>query len=251
MSQTLRYIRRANAATPAFSGFFPTVGKVQEKEKLIRLDPLSLFFIAFAIFTEIAVVVATNAAPDVVAINQKYLIIGGAGAVFAPILIGGYFYDPKELGPISRPLYKGKRELFPDIALLAAVFGFTLTGIADYIFTHGGFFPTLSFWNQITPRLTFANGGVIEEFVFRAIVYGLVNRISPGILYNKGFTMLVLSPLDAGFFTVYHLWAYSSKLALDIVFTEGYILSATYTLNKWPLWVVMGIHFAINYSVAP
>jgi hypothetical protein len=254
VSQTLRYIRRAaGVRTHAFQDLLPQVKGAQgDKEKIVRLDALSLFMIAFAVFNSLAVVVSTNSAADVVAINYKYLIIGVVGVVFAPILVGKYVYDLKELGPISRPLYRGKREVFPDVALLTGIVAFFAAGIADYVFTHGGFFPTLSFWSQITPRLTFGAGGIYEEFVFRFLVFGLANRFAPGAIQNRAFSLLVLAPLDAGLFTAYHLWAYAgSKLALDIVATEGYILAATYVLPKWALWVVMGVHFFINYTVAP
>jgi hypothetical protein len=254
MSQTLRYINRLQKARSvnAFDNLLPTVKGEGDKEKIIRLDALSLFMISFAIFNSLAVIVSTNSAADVVAINYKYLVLGGAGVIFAPILIGGYFYNLKELGPISRPLYRGKREVFPDVALITGIAAFFAAGIADYGFTHGGFFPTLSFWSQLTPRLTFGSGGIYEEFIFRAVVFGAVNRFAPGSIQNRAFSLLVIAPLDAGLFTAYHLWAYvGSKLALDIVATEGYILAATYVLPKWALWVVMGVHFFINYTVAP
>jgi hypothetical protein len=241
----------------------------QRREKdtahILRLDPISLFLIFYALTSFIAIIVFTNTpivlfgpSTDLGTLAANYLLITAPVAAFAPLLVGSYLYDYKQLGPILRPVTFGKglgRQSFPDVAIIGMLAGLlTIAGI-DYVFTYGGFTPTLSFWNTLTNKIAYADGGVFEEFIFRLVIFGTVNRF-PGLgkvlLGNPALFFVVAAPLDSFAFVLYHLKVYAaSTLALNIVFLESYVLCGTYRVLKYPLWVVMIMHAAINWTSTP
>jgi len=201
----------------------------------------------------IALYVFSPGFTDLTTQATKYVIIAVVAATFAPILVGGYFY--KEWGPITRPIFykRNKKSEFPDIALIVGVIGgFATVGLMDTLLTNFGFFPTLSFWNTLTPQIFYSAGGIIEEFVFRGVFLGTVYHFAPSLMENRLVYVAFTGPLDAGVFGVYHLLVYaSSEVALDLVVAEGYILTLDYRFLKYPLWVPMVLHAALNWTAAP
>jgi membrane protease YdiL (CAAX protease family) len=255
---------RRSRKVQAWLQTLPSFQKEPDKH-IIRLDPIALFLIFFAVTSFVLVIVLTNTpiliagpATDLGSIAVNYLLITAPIAGFAPLLVGSYFYDIRELGPILRPVTWGKklrRESFPDVAILGLISALGLVVVLDYFGTYGGFAPTLSFWNTTTNKIVYADGGIFEEFIFRAVIYGTINRF-PGVgkvllgnpLVFFGFT----APLDCATFVIYHLKVYAnSTLALSLVFGEAYILNGTYRVLRYPLWVVMLAHGAINFAAPP
>ncbi len=243
----------------------PSLQKPTDTEHIIRLDPIALFLIFFAVTSFVLVIVLTNTpiniagpATDLGGIAVNYLLITAPIAGFAPLLVGSYFYDPRQLGPILRPVTFGKkfrRESFPDVAILGIVAALAVVTVIDYAGTYGGFTPTLSFWNTTTNRIVYADGGIFEEFIFRAVIYGTINRF-PGVgkvlLGNLPVFFVFTAPMDCLAFVIYHLKVYAnSTLSLTLVFGEAYVINSTYRILRYPLWVVMVIHGVINYAAPP
>lgn len=223
-----------------------------DREVKPRLDPISTFLLFGAMGSIIALYVFTPGFSDLTTQATKYVIILAAAVIFAPILLGSYIF--REWGPIIRPLYHGnaKKPFLPDIALIGAIAGFAAISAADFILTNFGFSPTLSFWNSLTPQIFYASGGIIEEFIFRCVFFGTVNRFMPGLLKNPAAFLVFTGPIDSGIFTVYHFLVYAtSRVALDLVFVEGYIIAVDYRALNYPLWVAMLIHGAANWVSAP
>lgn len=245
----------------------PTVREpTKDQTRLIRLDPIALFLILYAVFSFLLIIVLTNTpftvfgpTTDLGSLAANYLLFFAPIAGFAPLLVGNYIYDPRQLGPILRPVTWGRklrRERFPDVAILGIVASLGLIVVLDYYLqTYGGTLPSLSFWPTLTNKIAFSDGGIFEEFAFRGVLYGVINRF-PGL--NKyllqsyvGF-FLVTAPLDVAGFVIYHLRAYAnSTLSLAMVATEAYIINGTYRVLKYPLWVVMVIHAILNFAAAP
>ncbi len=231
------------------------IQKPGDPTRVIRLDPIAIFLLFYALAAMIGVIVFTSGASDVVTYANKYLVITAATAGFAPLLVGTYFYDPRQVGPILRPITFGhfpRKETFPDVAIIGLLTGYISVLGVNYVFTYGGFTPTLSFWNTLTNKVFYSSGGIFEEFIFRAVFYGAVNRFVPGLLKNKAAFFLFAAPLNSVAFTLYHVVVYfNSTLALNIVFAEAYVLNSTYRALRYPLWVVMILHAAINWTSTP
>ncbi len=223
--------------------------------KIIRLDPISIFLMFFALAAMIGVIVFTQGAPEVVQFANKYLVITAATAGFAPLLVGTYFYDPRQIGPILRPVTWGtllRGDKFPDVAIIGLLTGYMAVVGVNYGLTYGGFQPTLAFWNTLTNKIFYASGGIFEEFIFRAVLYGTVNRFAPQLLANNTIFFLFTAPLNSTAFALYHVVVYAnSTLALDIVWLESYVFNADYRILKYPLWVVMVLHAAVNWTSTP
>jgi hypothetical protein len=232
---------------------------------IIRLDPPAIFLMLYALFSFIAVIVFTNTpivifgpSTDLGTIAANYLLITAPVAAFAPLLVGSYIYDPRELGPILRPVVWGKgfkRESFPDVAIIGIFVTLLAVVGVDYVFTYGGFSPTLSFWNTLTNKIVYSDGGIFEEFIFRAVFYGALNRF-PGVgkyLLGNWFVFLgVTAPANVAAFLIYHLKVYAtSTLALTLVAAEAYLINVTYKGLKYCLWAVMVIHAVINWTSSP
>lgn len=226
----------------------------QMEKKIIRLDPISIFLILLATAVFIGILIAEPGYTDLVVYTQRYFLIMGLGAILALIGVGKYIYNISELAPITRPVLYGPkkhRNKFPDIALISIFVGFAAIGVTDYLITRTGFFPTLSFWTNLTPRMFYGAGGIYEEFVFRTVIYGTINRFFPYGIRNPAFSALFIAPLDSGIFTEYHIWAYAnSKIALDMVFSTAYILNIQYRGTRYCLWAGMVLH-AVNNILAP
>jgi hypothetical protein len=225
----------------------------------------------YAVFSFIAIIVLTNtplglivsglfgpATTDMATIAANYLLITGPVAFFAPLLVGNYIYDPRQWGPILRPVVWGRglrRSRFPDITIIGLFSGLATIVALDYALTYGGFVPTLSFWNTLTNRIVYSDGGIFEELIFRLVFYGTINRF-PGVgrvlLDNPVGFLAITAPADSAAFLIYHLKVYaSSTLSLSLVFAESYVLNLTYRGLKYPLWVVMVMHALINWAAAP
>lgn len=219
----------------------------------------------YALFSFIAVIVFTNTpivifgpTTDLGTIAALYLLITAPVAAFAPLVVGAYFYDPRELGPIFRPVTWGKgfkKESFPDVTIIGIFLTLLAVAGVNYALTYGGFSPTLSFWNTLTNKIVYSDGGIFEEFIFRAVFYGALNRF-PGVgkyLLGNWFLFLgVTAPADVATFVIYHLKVYAnSTLSLTLVAAEAYLINVTYRGLKFPLWAVMVIHAAINWTSSP
>lgn len=229
--------------------------KPGDPARVIRLDPIAIFLLFFALAAMIGVIIFTSGASDVVTYANKYLVITAATAGFAPLLVGAYFYDPRQIGPILRPVTFGhfpRKETFPDVAIIGVFVAYIVVLGVNYAFTFGGFTPTLSFWNTLTNKIFYSSGGIFEEFIFRAVFYGTINRFAPQLLANKAAFFLFTAPLNSAAFTLYHVVVYNnSTLALNIVFVEAYVLNSTYRVLRYALWVVMVLHAAVNWTSTP
>src|SRR6266487_2257805 len=98
LSYTERRLRRIEA--------WPQLKQITSRSDphhLIRLDPLSVFLLFYAVAVMIALYVFSLGFTDLTTQATKYVIIAVVAATFAPILVGGYFY--KEWGPITRPIF--------------------------------------------------------------------------------------------------------------------------------------------------
>lgn len=226
----------------------------EDEKKIIRLDPISVFLLLLATSVFIGILIQSgNQYTDLVSYTQKYFLIFGLGAIFALVGIGKHFYNFGELAPITRPVFdkKGRKKLVPDVALISIFLGFIAIGVTDYLITRFGFFPTLSFWTNITQPAFYAAGGIYEEFVFRVVVYGTVNRFFPYGLKNPLISVLFIGPVDSGIFALYHTWAYAnSRIALDMVWMNSYVLTVQFRGTRYCLWVCMVLH-AVNNILAP
>lgn len=258
----LPYIERRHLRVQAWLDSLPQLQKETGQKHIIRLDPGSVFLIFYALFSFVAIIVLTNTpiiigavSTDLGNVAANYLLITAPVAAFAPLLVGSYLYDPRQLGPMLRPIIWRKRNVFPDVAIIGTLVGLLSIAAIDYTFTYGGFTPTLSFWNTVTNKIAYSDGGIFEEFIFRLVVYGAINRF-PGVgnvLLGNPFAFLIFTaPLDSAAFVIYHLKVYaSSTLSLNIVAGEAMVLNVGYRILKYALWVVMLIHGGANFAAAP
>jgi hypothetical protein len=219
----------------------------------------------YALFSFVAVIILTNTpivifgpTSDLGSIAANYLLITAPVAAFAPLLVGSYIFDPRELGPILRPVTWGKgfkRQSFPDVTTIGILLTLLAVASIDYALTYGGFSPTLSFWNTLTNKIVYSDGGIFEEFIFRLVFYGAINRF-PGVgkylLGNWFLYLAVTAPVDVASFVIYHLKVYAtSTVALTLVAAEAYLINVSYKALKYPIWAVMVIHAVINWTSSP
>lgn len=246
MAQTPRYIRSVARARA-----FGLSQKEEDRRHLVRLDPIMVFLLLLAMAVMVAIWVFTPNTSDLIVFSQKYLYITAAFVIGSVFVGASYLYDPRQWGPIRRPIVnKQGHELFFDYAFFGMAAGIFSLFIVNFAVTYGGFVPTLSFWNNLTPQIFYGNvAAPLEELMFRVILFSAINRYAPVLIENRLVFILFTGPLDAGMFTVYHTLVYQgSKLALDHVFGESLVICYVWRGTKYAAWASTGIHIFINYT---
>jgi membrane protease YdiL (CAAX protease family) len=172
-----------------------------------------------------------------------------AEAVAAPLaLLGGallglagyvFYVRRVELRPVAElSLPRAGRELAAGTALGTALFGTTigvLTMAGAFRFT--GLGPASA---MLVPLCLAVFSGVLEELMFRGIVFRLIER---------SWGTWVALACSSILFGLVHLSNPHPTLtgAVSIIFEAGILLAAAYVLTR-RLWLAMGLHAAWNFT---
>jgi hypothetical protein len=210
------------------------------KEEDGGLTILDLFLTVNAVLSLSLLLVLTTD-QTVVTNVEKYLLLFAVATPLAMVTIGREAIDFTHL----RPAF-GKRPLLPITLVPLGYVGVALSQLALLtLLPRLGVF-TLNFvslsdiYTPLVGKFFFANGGVIEEWIFTFyLLRWLMKRLK---------VQVVPELVVAVIFTVFHTLVYPGQISLLVVLVSKTAINFAYRASNKKLWVAELIHYLVNYT---